>query len=96
MMQASSSGYLARLFKLLMAHFDLDELRTLCFDLSVDYDTLRGEEKATKALELITFMLREHRLDELVSTLRQGRPTGRPKQSNPRPTNCWRGRRQER
>ena len=37
MMEASSTGYLARLFKLLTAHFNLDELRTLCFDLSVDY-----------------------------------------------------------
>ena len=75
MMQASSTGYLARLFRLLTAHFNLDELRTLCFDLSVDYDALRGEEKATKALELISLMLREHRLDELVSSLRKGRPS---------------------
>ena len=71
---ASSSGYLARLFKLLTAHFSLEELRTLCFDLNADYDTLRGDEKATKALELISLMLREHRLDELVSTLRKERP----------------------
>ncbi len=72
---ASSSGYLTRLYKLLTAHFDLDELRTLCFDLSVDYDTLRGDEKSTKALELISLMLREHRLNELVSTLRKERPS---------------------
>lgn len=74
MIQASSTGYLARLFKLLTAHFNLDELRTLCFDLSVDYDTLRGD-KSTKALELISLMLREHRLNELVSTLRKERPS---------------------
>jgi hypothetical protein len=75
MIQASSSGYLTRLFKLLTAHYNLDELRPLCLDLSVDYDRLRCEEKATKALELISLMLREHRLGELVSTLRQQRPS---------------------
>ena len=75
MIQASSSGYLARLFKLLTARFSLEELHALCFDLNVDYDRLRGEEKATKALELISLMLRQHRLDELVSTLRQQRPS---------------------
>jgi len=30
MIQASSTGYLTRLFKLLTARFNLDELRMLC------------------------------------------------------------------
>ncbi len=61
----SSSDSLTKLHRLLVDHFDLDELRTLCFHLSVDFDTLCGEEKSAKARELITVMLRENRLAEL-------------------------------
>jgi len=32
--------------------FDLEEFRTLCFDLGVDYDALRGEGKSAKIREL--------------------------------------------
>jgi Effector-associated domain 7 len=36
----SASDFLTKLHSLLVDHFDLNELRTLCFDLSVDYDAL--------------------------------------------------------
>ena len=36
--------------------YDLEELRTLCMDLNVDYDSLRGEGKAAKARELVLYM----------------------------------------
>jgi hypothetical protein len=70
----SASDFLTKLHKLLVEHFNLDELRTLCFDLKVDYDTLRGEEKSAKTRELITVMLRENRLAELAGKLQALRP----------------------
>jgi hypothetical protein len=52
---------------LLTEHFDEEEFRTLCFDLSVDYDTLRGEGKAAKARELVAYLDRYDRIDDLVA-----------------------------
>jgi tetratricopeptide (TPR) repeat protein len=74
MTRDSSSDTLTKLHRLLVDHFDLDELRTLCFDLNVDYDTLRGEEKSGRSRELITIMLRQNRLAELIATLQSLRP----------------------
>jgi len=65
---------LAQLLKNLVEHFDLEELRTLCFDLGVNYDDLGGEGITAKARGLITVMLRQNRLAELASKLRVQRP----------------------
>lgn len=46
--------------------FDLEELRTLCFDLRVDYDSLRGEGKAAKVRELLATLKRQRRLKDLI------------------------------
>jgi hypothetical protein len=46
--------------------FDLEELRTLCFDLQIDFDSLRGEGKEAKARELILFVLRHNQSTQLV------------------------------
>ncbi len=70
----AASDSLTKLHSLLVEHFDLDELRTLCFDLGVDYDELRGEVKSTKARELITVMLRHNRVAELAGKLQVLRP----------------------
>ena len=55
--------------------FDEEELQTLCFKLSVDYDNLRGEGKAGKARELVELAERTNRLDDLVNAVRQERPS---------------------
>jgi hypothetical protein len=59
---------------ILTLHFDLEELRTLCFDLGVDYDSLRGEGKAAKARELIAYMQRRGQLDRLIAETKKLRP----------------------
>jgi hypothetical protein len=59
--------------KVLQERFDLEELRTLCFNLGVDYDNLRGEGKAARSRELILFMQRHGRLDELVTAIHSDR-----------------------
>ncbi|MGD9099713.1 MAG: hypothetical protein PVF45_04480 [Anaerolineae bacterium] len=58
----------------LTTHFDVEELRTLCYDLGVDYDDLRGEGRTNKARDLVTYMERRGRLSELIETCSRRRP----------------------
>lgn len=51
-----------------------DDLRTLCFELSLDFENLSGDTKKGKARELIAEMQRQRRVDELVERLRAVRP----------------------
>jgi hypothetical protein len=60
--------------KALAELFDLSELRTLCFDLSIDYDNLTGEDKTTKIISLIGYLDRRGQLDSLVTYGRKERP----------------------
>ena len=48
-------------------HFDDSELRSLCFDLGVDYDDLSGLSKADKARELVAYCERRGRTKDLIS-----------------------------
>lgn len=66
--------YLIRLRQILDTYFNAGDLRTLCFDLSVDYDSLPGEGKANKARELVAYLERRGRIPELVALGRQQRP----------------------
>ena len=66
--------YLIQLRQILDEHFDENELKTLCFDLDVDYDNLPGEGKASKVRELITYLRRRGRIFELVGTGKRLRP----------------------
>ncbi|HEX6386131.1 MAG TPA: hypothetical protein VF177_15780 [Anaerolineae bacterium] len=54
--------------------FNGEELRTLCFDLNVDYDDLPGENKSAKVRELIARQRRNGRLPELITELKRRRP----------------------
>ena len=60
--------------QILVLRFSLEELRTLCTDLDVSFDVLRGEGQEAKARELIAHLQRRERLGELVSYIRQHRP----------------------
>lgn len=66
--------HLASLRQNLVQFFDVSELKNLCFDLNVDYESLPGDTKADKARELLKHMQRHGRLDELVAQCRQIRP----------------------
>jgi len=63
-----------RLRQILAGRLDDGELRTLCFDLGIDYDDLPGEGKANKARELIAYLERRGLVPELVRVGRQMRP----------------------
>ena len=65
---------LTRLRQILAARFNEGELRTLCFDLGIRYDTLPGEGTENKARELVDYLERHDRIHELVSTGERLRP----------------------
>jgi hypothetical protein len=52
----------------------MEELRTLCFDLGIDFDDLRGEGKSNRARELVALMERHKRISELVAEVKTLRP----------------------
>lgn len=54
------------LFDLLTRYLSVEELKTLCFRLGVEYDSLDGETKSGKARELVKHLDRHQRLNELV------------------------------
>ena len=65
---------LAALRRVLVDRLDLEELRTLCFDLGVDYDNLGGEGKGGKVRELLAYFQRRDQLSQLVRYIRHHRP----------------------
>ncbi len=52
----------------------LDEIESLCFDLGIDPDNLGGDNKAGKIRELIQYMQRRGRLNDLIAQLAKERP----------------------
>ena len=58
----------------LIVSFNDSELRDLCFDLGVDYESVEGGTRDAKARELITYLQRRDRLTELIDLCRERRP----------------------
>ncbi len=71
---ANQTAYLAEIQRLLVRHFDAEDLRTLCFKLGVDYDSLPAQGKENKARELALHLERRNRLDELQIAVAIERP----------------------
>ena len=65
---------LSQLRQLLSAYFNESELKTLTFDLGLDYEMLPGPAKGDKARELVMLLWRNDRLAELLSLARPIRP----------------------
>lgn len=71
---------LANLRNLISTSFNKGELRTLCFDLGVNYENLPGETLEDKARELVDFCQRRGVLKDLIEKCNALRPnTGWPK-----------------
>lgn len=66
--------YLIKLFRVLDERFDETDLRTLCFELGVDYGDLPGATEQDKARELVLHLEKHRRIHELVKVGRQTRP----------------------
>jgi len=64
---------LPQLRETLASRFSLEELKTLCFDLSVEAENL-PPDRAGMARELVSYMWRYSRLPELVDYIRHKRP----------------------
>lgn len=69
-----SATYLSQLHQLLNQHFDLAEVRTLCLDLNIDYESVAGQEKSSRIRELLLALGRNGRLPELISLAKKLRP----------------------
>ena len=65
---------MTRLRQILALLFDEEDLRTLCFDLGVDYDNLPARGKAYKARELVKYLGRHNRISELLRIGKELRP----------------------
>lgn len=59
---------------LLGEHFNIDEVKTLCFSLEIDYENLPGETKNSKIRELILYVRRIDRFQDLLLKAKQERP----------------------
>jgi hypothetical protein len=66
--------HLTQLRQLLTKYFNESELRTLCFDLRIDYENLGSGGKADQARELVAHLERHGRIPELLETGKQMRP----------------------
>ena len=72
--EADAYTLLVELRRLLVQQFDINELRTVCFDMNIDYEGLPGDGKGAKVRELLAFLERRGRIHELVDTIKQVRP----------------------
>jgi hypothetical protein len=68
-------SYLTDLRQGIISTFNAEELKTLCSDLGVDYDSLGGDGKAAKARELVSHLVRRGELARLVEYCASLRPT---------------------
>jgi len=63
-----------KLRQILSERFSLEELRTLCFDLGVDWDDLPAQGKSAKARELVVFLEHQEGIGQLIRIGKQQRP----------------------
>ena len=73
-MPTNSESYLTQLHQQLAQHFDLEELHSVCFELDIDYENLRGERKSAKVWDLLLKLGRDDRLAELIILVQKERP----------------------
>lgn len=56
----------------LLAHANLEKLQKLCARLGIDWEQLEGAEKRAKVREMLLYLYRRNRVDELLDLMRQG------------------------
>ncbi|MCA9970354.1 MAG: hypothetical protein KC425_09065, partial [Anaerolineales bacterium] len=72
--QSLDLGDATGLRRQIATRFNEDELRSLLFDLQIDYENLPGQNLDAKARELVLFMARRSQTDALLNALRNARP----------------------
>jgi hypothetical protein len=68
------TGAFSLLRETLATRLSDSELRTLCFDLNLDYEDLAGTNKPDRARELVTGLIQRERIDELAQVGARLRP----------------------
>lgn len=63
-----------KLRQAMMRHFNVSELRTICFDMDVDDEDLEQTEKTTFVIEMIKLCERTNRLPDLIRECNKMRP----------------------
>jgi len=64
----------AKLRKAITDHFTIDELKTLCFDLHIEYENLDGETRQAKVRELVSYCERTGLMASLLDAVQAMRP----------------------
>ena len=67
-------NWLRQLRQAINQYFSESDVKTLCFDLHVDYESLPGDGKSEKVVELIKHFVRSGRLEELLNYCSDFRP----------------------
>jgi hypothetical protein len=73
-MTTESAQYLSTLHKQVDRYFSFSEVKTLCFNLGVDYENIPGDIRSAFIRNLIISLAKRERLPELINLLRQERP----------------------
>ncbi|MCP4358627.1 MAG: hypothetical protein GY796_11470 [Chloroflexi bacterium] len=60
--------------QVLTQYYNEGELRTLCFDLTIDYESLGGQGKANNVRALVAYAQNRGRLNEIAAYVRRTRP----------------------
>jgi hypothetical protein len=72
--EASKRKRRVELRQVLAECFDKEDLRTLCFDLGVEYDDLPAMGRRNRARELVKYLEHRGRIQELIERIKQLRP----------------------
>ena len=75
--QINSSAILSshmKLYKQLDAYFGEEDIKSLCFELEIDYDNLPALGKSNKIRELIILVARNNSVDQLIGVCQTSRP----------------------
>ncbi len=73
-MATESAKYLSTLHKQIDQYFSFSEVRTLCFDLGVDFENIPGDIRSAFIRNLLISLAKQNRLQELVDQVRMERP----------------------
>ncbi len=73
-MATESAQYLSTLHKQVDRYFSFSEVKTLCFNLGVDYENIPGDGRSAFIRNLIISLAKQNRLPELINLVRQERP----------------------
>lgn len=72
-MATNNAKYLSTLHKQIDQYFSFSEVRTLCFNLGVDYENIPGDHRSAFIRNMIISLAKQGRLQELINEVRAER-----------------------